>query len=191
MVTNPKDIKQIEADLNDYCVMYGVTDWHLDDQHRINVTGSITVSRCRLGETCLPLAFGKVTGAFIARGIGLTSLAGSPHTVGHTFNVCRNELTSLKQGPKWVGDSLMVLSNPITSLEGVAEYIHYSLDLTYEHNLALLRLVNVHTPVWSSNNYPPSQLREIVHAHAGKGKDAVLNFALALKHAGFEGNARW
>ena len=80
----------------------------------------------------LTVKFGKVTGAFNARGIGLTSLEGCPSEVGGEFDCSENQLTSLKGAPKKVGGTFDCSDNELTSLENAPKEI--GCRFVYAHN---------------------------------------------------------
>ena len=63
--------------------------------------------------------FGKITGYFNCSGLSLTSLKGSPQTVGKDFRCSDNYwLTSLEGAPTEVGGSFDCSNNKLTSLKG-------------------------------------------------------------------------
>lgn len=59
-----------------------------------------------------------VGGNFFADDNQLTSLKGSPYAVGGSFEVSYNQLTSLEGSPKTVGSDFFADENQLTSLEG-------------------------------------------------------------------------
>ena len=76
----------------------------------------------RIDNLCLTELFDlsdvEVTGVFSCRNNKLTSLIGSPHTVGQDFWCENNELTNLIGAPHTVGGSFACTNNNLTSLEG-------------------------------------------------------------------------
>lgn len=191
MVKNPSDEREIERMLQFFCELTLVESWNLDPQGLIDIEGDISIICNRLTQGHLPLAFGSVTGSFIARNCDLITLAGAPHSVGESILVTKNQLHDLKGGPEFVGNKYMVMDNPLTSLEGLATHVKDSLWMNYTPDLPLLRLVQVPHVFWHMNHMPPPEVKTIIDTHVGKGKGAVLNFALELKKAGFVENARW
>jgi hypothetical protein len=69
------------------------------------------------------LRFGRVAGEFDCSGNNLTTLEGSPHTVGGNFLCYNNKLTSLEHSPVEVGGEFDVERNQITSLIGCPKSI--------------------------------------------------------------------
>jgi hypothetical protein len=71
----------------------------------------------------LPIRFGNVTGNFYCYGNELTSLEGSPHTVGGVFFCYQNKLTSLEHCPTSVGNNFSCNDNDITNLDFIPDHI--------------------------------------------------------------------
>ena len=69
-------------------------------------------------DLLLGLKINKVEGNFYCYNNQLTSLEGSPETVGGTFDCDRNKLTSLEGAPETVGGDFDCNYNELTSLEG-------------------------------------------------------------------------
>ena len=100
-----------------------VEPWMFDlDPSRVKVKKIDGYLDCRfLGLTSLPAWFQsikEVTGSFYCSYNQLTSLEGSPQTVGGWFDCSDNMLTSLERGPQTVGVSFDCRNNQLTSLEG-------------------------------------------------------------------------
>jgi hypothetical protein len=66
----------------------------------------------------LPVQFGYVGGYFYCYDNQLTSLEGSPESVGDDFYCSENQLTSLVGCPNEVGGGFVCRDNQLTSLEG-------------------------------------------------------------------------
>ena len=66
-------------------------------------TGDVEV--IMLGLTSFPIRFKDIRGHFYCGGNKLTSLEGSPKTVGEDFNCNDNELISLEGAPRVIGGS--------------------------------------------------------------------------------------
>jgi hypothetical protein len=71
----------------------------------------------------IPVKFQHVSGDFVVPTCRLTSLKGSPESVGGVFNCKSNKITSLAPGPKTVGLSYICGYNPLVSLEGCPEVV--------------------------------------------------------------------
>ena len=67
----------------------------------------------------------EVVGNFNCSKNDLTSLVGSPHTVGGFFSCRNNNITSLKGAPHTVGGRFDCMHNHLTSLEGIPKSIGY------------------------------------------------------------------
>jgi hypothetical protein len=177
----------------------------------VNVEGNVEILT-RLQR--LPVKFGKVSDAFLAQEVGLTSLEGFPHTVGGVCYVYRNRLRSLEGAPNKVGRSFSCHnnmltnligapqgvggdfrchSNPLESLDGApsvltGEGFPAEFDVTYSDRLPLLRLLQ----------YPsfhigavPAAVEQILIKYAGTGKKGMLGAGVELTRAGYKANARW
>jgi hypothetical protein len=167
----------------------------LDSQGLVNIQGDVTFREPPFkGDRILhrlPMRFGKISGSFVARNLELITLEGAPHTVTNTFNVGSNKLTDLTNGPKVALGIYQVGNNPLISLKGLPEQGVHHFYCGYTSDLPLLRLVQVN----GASLYHPEDahvpIMRIVKKYVGKGKGAVLNFALELKQAGYAENAKW
>ena len=84
--------------------------------------GSLNLSD--MGLTELPdLSAVTVTGDFICRRNGLTSLQGAPRSVGGNFSCGSNGLTSLQGAPQSVGGDFYCGFNQLTSLQGAPQSV--------------------------------------------------------------------
>lgn len=72
--------------------------------------------REQLGLDYLPIQFGEVYSNFIATGVGLKSLKGSPTTCIN-YDVSYNYITTLEYIPKYIMGDLYLNSNPIVTLD--------------------------------------------------------------------------
>jgi hypothetical protein len=93
--------------------------WSLNPQTgKVDVGGNFDCSYRGLRDL-KGIRFGNVSGNFLFYDNQLTSLEGSPETVGGDFRCSFNPLTDLKGGPQTVGgDFLCSNNNNLTSLEG-------------------------------------------------------------------------
>lgn len=73
--------------------------------------------------TKLPIKFGKVSGYFLCKDSGLTTLEGCPSIVGTYFSAPRNQLTNLNGFPNSVGGFIDLSYNQLTSLVGLPEVV--------------------------------------------------------------------
>lgn len=205
------DVVKIKRSLKeDFLITGDVTiDAHTG---RVDVQGDIQlISDCDQ----MSVQFGKVSGDFDCADSGLTTLAGSPQHVGGKFSCEHNRLTSLAHAPHhvggifkasynhithlthmptYVGASFWIYGNPLESLVGLdkLDQIHGELWCTYSDQLPLLRSVLVRSIHLSDGDQDtPILLNDIIRKYVGKGKAHMLNLALELKQAGFEGNAKW
>lgn len=90
----------------------------------VNVYGDVTIPGKSLEK--IPFKFGEVTGTFDCSNNKITSLEGSPNSVGGDFYCDRNELTTLQGGPKYTGGSYLCDNNKLISLEGTPSEINNS-----------------------------------------------------------------
>ena len=132
-----------KRDIHSICDEYGIIDYTINPDGSIDVDGNIILSYVfERGETKIPLKFAKVIGDFECNRNQLTTLKGSPKSVGGNFECSdnkltsleycpesvggnfdcdRNQLTTLKGSPKSVGGNFYCHSNQLTSLEGLPE----------------------------------------------------------------------
>lgn len=167
----------------------------LDSQGLVDVQGDISFREPAFKGPVIkrqfPVRFGKIDGAFIARNLNLSTLAGAPHTVTGTFNVGSNQLSNLTQGPQIVQGVYQAGNNPLVSLQGLPEHGVHHFYCDYTHDLPLLRLVQVNGVNLNHAQDAHVPIMHIIKRYVGKGKGQVLNFALELKQAGYGSNAKW
>ena len=205
------DVVQIKRSLKeDFLIVGDVTiDAHTG---KVHVAGDV-----QLIADCdqMSVQFGRVMGDFDCADHGLTTLEGSPqhvvgkfscnmnnlaslahapHHVDGVFDASYNNITHLTHMPTYVGASFWIYGNPLESLVGLdkLDQIHGELWCTYSDQLPLLRSVLVRSMHLSDGDQDtPILLNDIIKKYVGKGKAHMLNLALELKQAGFEGNAKW
>ena len=102
--------------IEEICRKYKIIDYTINEDGSIDVDGSVDLDYCKL--TKLPLKFGVVTLDFYCRNNQLTTLEGSPESVGGNFNCNGNNLTDLKGSPESIGGHFNCKHNELTSLEG-------------------------------------------------------------------------
>ena len=113
------------------------SNWHLNSDGSYDVYGSVILSKKYVRNGKLTVKFGKVTGTFKARGIGLTSLEGCPKEVGGEFDCSENQLTSLKGAPEKVGTYFICSDNQLISLEGAPEKVAAGFYCSYNQLTSL------------------------------------------------------
>ena len=178
---------------------------------QVSVMGDVFMER---QSPRIPVQFHHVSGKFHCQDMGLTSLVGSPRIVDHDFQCQKNQLTSLKGAPDhvgkdfWchenkltnlvhmpshVGGDFWCIRNPLISLDGWDSPMGGEFFCEYYPNLPLLRTIQAQKVDISFiyQRRPPAEVQKILNKYAGKGKTHMLNCALELKKAGYEGNARW
>ena len=116
-------IKESKTDIDSICENYGIMNYTINPDGSIDVDGSVILSSELL--TIIPLKFGTVTRDFDCYNNKLTSLEGSPKSVGGDFECSGNKLTSLEYVPESVGGDFNCHSNQLTSLEGLPEIVGY------------------------------------------------------------------
>jgi len=105
--------RQIES----ICKKYRIKDWRLNTETGlVDVTGYVNFHG--MGLRRIPIKFGSVSDNFYCHNNQLTSLEGSPQSVGGYFRCSYNQLTSLEGSPKSVGGDFLCSYNQLTSLEG-------------------------------------------------------------------------
>ena len=108
-----------------------VEPWMIDlDPSRVKVRKIDGNLDCRfLDLTSLPVWFQsieEVTGMFWCHNNLLTSLEGSPQTVGESFDCSSNQLTSLEGSPQTIRITFWCNNNMLTSLEGSPQTVRGS-----------------------------------------------------------------
>ena len=182
-------------------------DVDIDDEGVVNITGTASlVSTYSVKK--LPVKFGIVSQLFKLADLGLETLEGCPHTVGH-FDCSRNKLTTLEHGPTMVYGSYQCNENklenllgapeqvsnlftcnhnPLSSLEGLPQNggTHLlRLKLPYSRTLPLLRVCFVENKqvefFGGGLNYPRKKmLEEIFNSPETQGPGGVLRAASML-----------
>jgi len=188
MVKRAASLEEAWDILDKHCAITDEVDDEvsLDEEGRVNITGTITFRR--RGQTEFPLWFGKVTGNFYAEGLALRSLEGAPYEVGKSFILKQNNLSTLVGGPQRVGAYYNVLKNPLVNLDGLATSIGDAFSFSYTPTLPLLRTLAAKR-IWP--NPDQVELEKILEKYAGQGRAGAIDCKRALVAAGFEGNARW
>lgn len=147
--------------------------------------------------TSLTHAPDLIMGDFEAAGNGhLTRLDCANCVVLRDLDVQECNLTSLNNCAQ-VKEGLWAKDNPrLVDLKGIPAC--EELFISYHPDLALLPTLEVGhitvrniTPHFPDDPDAHKRLKNIIKKYEGKGKSAILNFALELKQAGFAGNARW
>ena len=100
--------------IENICKEYGIENYTIVDG-KVNVDGDVDFSD--RGLTKLPLSFG-VTGNFYCGENQLTTLEGSPSSVGGSFYCYNNLLNSLEGCPNNVGGDFYCSDNQLITLEG-------------------------------------------------------------------------
>jgi len=98
-----------------------IINYTFNDDLSIDVNGNVNLSYRVL--TKLPIKFRNVSGFFDCSGNNLTSLEGSPKTLGLNFHCRDNNLKSLVGGPETVGGYFDCSFNKLTSLEGCSKTV--------------------------------------------------------------------
>ena len=110
-----QDLTQEQRDWLDECTE---GKWQVNPQTGlVDIEGNFKCFRQGLTDF-KGVRFGNVSGDFDCYSNKLTSLEGSPQSVGRDFYCSRNQLTSLKGAPQSVGKDFDCSGNSLTSLEG-------------------------------------------------------------------------
>ena len=202
------DKDQIRKTLKQYFAYHG--DVHIDDQGVVSTTGDVQFTG---GQKKLPVQFGEVGGTFQAQMRKLTTLMGSPHTVGQRFICWSNPITTLQGGPTKVGaevyardcklinligapecTTLMVQDNPLQSLEGMPANLKV-FGFTFDPHLPMLKSLQAKKISMYAkeglDNQQALTCYKILDKYAGDGKPGALKAAGELIKAGLKENARW
>jgi hypothetical protein len=115
-------------------------NWKVNQEGSIDVRGSVVLrGERRLNDPflslfplkVLPFQFNSVEGVFECFHNALTTLKGSPQTIGDSFLCSSNSLESLEGGPKVVKGNFTCYNNKLTSLKGSPEIVGESFDVSY------------------------------------------------------------
>lgn len=136
----------------------------------------------------LPVTFDRVGGDFFCEYNQLQILTGVPHTVQGNFHCEHNQLTSLQGAPNHVGGGFIAFDNNLLSLDGLPSHIGGAFQLNWNDKLPLLRCLALNHVMLVR---APDVVSQIMNKYMGQGKTVMLNCALELKQAGYEGNAKW
>ena len=117
-----------KRDIHSICDEYGIIDYTINPDGSIDVDGNIILSYVfERGETKIPLKFAKVIGDFECNRNQLTTLKGSPKSVGGNFYCHSNQLTSLEGLPE-IGGYIICHSNQLTTLKGSPKSVGGNFD---------------------------------------------------------------
>jgi len=132
------DNASILSQLNRYFTVNGTA--HVNPQGLVDVYGDVHVDDQPNGK--LSVAFGHVTGSFLAFQTNLRTLMGSPQKVDETFDCGRTRITSLEGGPQEVGENYHAHLNKLTHLTGAPQSVGGTLVITYHAATPLFKLFN-------------------------------------------------
>jgi len=177
---------------------------HIDDEGKLNVLGSVIMKTNYTTHMStgaphgrIPVEFGTVSGSFNVSYCALTTLEGSPKSVGQSCFVSHNDLISLKGGPEHVGYIFEISElRKLTSLEGFPTDVAVC-RYSWRKNLPLLRILQARKillgmdQIDSRAGTPPRVSLEILRKYAGQGRAGAIDCKRELVAAGLEGNARW
>jgi len=108
-------------DIHEICKKYRIKNYTINNDGSIDVYGDVMLKGYSLVE--IPINFHHVSGYFDCEYNNLTTLKGSPKSVGGNFYCDWNYLTKLEGGPQSVGGSFWCEYNYITSFEGSPNHV--------------------------------------------------------------------
>jgi hypothetical protein len=111
------------------CEKYNIENYTIQPDGSVDVRGNVDLNK--LGLKKLPIRFGVVTGWFDCLDNLLTTLEGSPVSVGDHFDCNVNQLTNLDHFPEEVGGDIYMAQNYLTSLEGLPKEVNGTLHCHY------------------------------------------------------------
>ena len=125
--------ESIKESIESICEKYDITNYIINSDGSIDVDGNVDLDKLELFR--IPLKFRNVTENFNCSGgyfnffnNKLTTLKGSPKSVGGDFYCNDNKLTTLKGSPKSVGGNFECSGNKLTSLEYCPESVGGNFD---------------------------------------------------------------
>lgn len=113
---NIKDLP--ETYIHAVCKKANIKDYTINDDHTVDVLGDVGFYHNLPRMSKIPLKFNNISGNFTFINNDLTTLEGSPKSVGGYFLCYSNKLTTLEGSPKEVGGSFNCSGNNLTTLEG-------------------------------------------------------------------------
>jgi len=117
-----ENIKDVPATyIHGVCSKFNIRNYTINDDYTIDVRGDVYLDEMSLDK--IPLKFNIVSGDFLCSFNKLTTLEGSPKSVGEYFYCYYNRLITLKGGPKRVGKDFDCSHNELTTLEGGPEKV--------------------------------------------------------------------
>lgn len=135
----------------------------------------------------LPLKFGHVKGNFLCSGLDLTTLEGSPHTVGGSFHATLNKLTDLQGAPQIVNYSFFCDNNELTSLIGGPREVGFR--FACDHNTELKSLIGAPKKVEKeftcygcTNLFEPYGIEEMKFTNFNRGDFNFFCFKSPIKY---------
>ena len=111
-----ENIKDLPATyVHAVCKKFETTNYTINNDHTIDVDDHVNFHQRGLHK--IPFKFNRVSGNFYCFLNNLTTLDGSPKSVGGGFHCEDNELTTLEGGPKSVGGDFDCSSNELITLK--------------------------------------------------------------------------
>jgi hypothetical protein len=139
----------------------------------------------------LPVQFGHVKDDFRISGTQITSLKGSPQSIGGNFYCFSTSISSLEYAPRRIGGSIHCHGTLITSLSGVDKMIKYVNDCflcnVSTHMLGLVLIKGMRRVSIADDN-PSDALYQIMNRYVGTGD--ILSAQDELIDAGLIDQAR-
>jgi hypothetical protein len=167
---------QSESEVAEICKRYSIQNWSINSDGLVDVTGSVVMYVEDLTE--IPIKFGKVTGFFDLTRNYLTTLKGSPHTVGTSFHCANNAvLTSLEFCPLRVGDNFNCSWNKIREFTG-PKYIGGNFICTGNPIEKIWRIISPNTNKWDEEKMEFFEDCSIIHDDGQSVAIDRLNFFL-------------
>jgi hypothetical protein len=153
------------------CEIYNIENYTINSDGTVDVDGDVDLSR--KGLTKLPLNFGKVTGYFYCYNNKLTTLEGSPISVGGYFGCYNNKLTTLEGGPREVGGDFYCNYNQLITLEGSPREVGGHFSCSYNPIYSVYRLFPDHKSFMDSLDYNYLRGTDVVMARFKEALDEI------------------
>jgi len=91
----------MENKIKSICDAYGIENWHINQETGlVDVNGYVNLSA--MGLSRIPIKFGVVSGSFYCNYNKLTTLEGSPQSVGGNFDCRGNKLENMNYTPMYI-----------------------------------------------------------------------------------------
>jgi len=147
---DPKlDSNSLEAQL----LNYGIENYTITSDNKININGDVNLTLRLVGESQLPFKFGKVTGNFECNHNKLSSFENFPDIVNGSINLVGNKFQNLKGITQNIGGDLNLSINPLKSFDGFPKNFNGKIRLLSTFISAVFEYKKSKVKEWLKQHY--------------------------------------